>query len=275
MKVQQTIDRLVSSALLSLGFEIRRTRSTRRHTLRGTLEHAQRRGFKPETVIDVGAGVGTFELYETFPKARHILIEPLEENRVYLERIVGKLGNAEYIIAAATRKSGTVTINVHRDFYGSSLYSESEGPSVDGIVRTIPAITLDEVCKERELRGPYLIKVDVQGAELDVLAGADRVLKDAEYVVREICLMEFFVGGPQLHDVIVFMKEREFVVYDILDYSYRPLDEAMSHVDMAFVKESGLFRKDHSYATKEQRKALDKRFIRERRDATRRSYVVC
>ncbi|MCK4792752.1 MAG: FkbM family methyltransferase, partial [Desulfobacteraceae bacterium] len=169
MKVQQTIDRLVSSALLSLGFEIRRTRSTRRHTLRGTLEHAQRRGFKPETVIDVGAGVGTFELYETFPKARHILIEPLEENRVYLERIVGKLGNAEYIIAAATRKSGTVTINVHRDFYGSSLYSESEGPSVDGIVRTIPAITLDEVCKERELRGPYLIKVDVQGAELDVL----------------------------------------------------------------------------------------------------------
>lgn len=266
MKAEKATGRLVNSVLRPLGLEIRRSKTPRRHTLRGTLEHAKRRGFEPETVIDVGAGVGTFELYETFPKARHILIEPLEENRAYLERIVGKLGNAEYIIAAATRKSGTVTINVHRDFYGSSLYSESEGPSVDGIVRTIPAITLDEVCKERELRGPYLIKVDVQGAELDVLAGADQVLKDADYVVLEVCLMGFFVGGPQLHDVIVFMKEREFVVYDILDPACRPLDGAMSHVDMAFIKESGRFRMDHSYATKEQRKALDAKFIRQRGD---------
>jgi len=218
-------------------------------------------------VIDVGAGVGTFELYETFPRARHILIEPLEENRAYLDRIVGSLDNAEYIIAAATEREGTVTINVHGDFYGSSLYSESEGPSVDGIPRLVPAITLDKVCKERELQGPYLIKVDVQGAELDVLAGADQVLKDTEYIVLEVCLMGFFVGGPQVYDVITYMKDRGFVVYDILDYSYRPLDEAMSHVDMAFIKESGQFRKDHSYATKEQRKALDAKFIRQRGDA--------
>lgn len=274
MKAKQVIGRMVNSVMRPMGLEIRRTGNRGRHTLRGTLEHAQRRGFKPETVIDVGAGVGTFELYETFPKARHILIEPLEENRAYLERIVGKLGNAEYIIAAATRKSGTVTINVHRDFYGSSLYSESEGPSVDGIARTIPAITLDEVCKERELRGPYLIKVDVQGAELDVLAGADQVLKDAEYVVLEVCLMGFFIGGPQLHDVIAFMKERGFVVYDILDPACRPRDGAMSHVDMAFVKESGLFRIDHSYATEEQRKSLDERFTKEREDIARQQGMV-
>lgn len=74
-------------------------------------------GFEPRTVIDVGAAIGTFELYETFPNASHILIEPLEENRTYLDRIVSKLENAEYIIAAATERKGTVTINVHRVFW--------------------------------------------------------------------------------------------------------------------------------------------------------------
>lgn len=238
--------------------------------MRGTLEQAKRLGFEPRTVIDVGAGIGTFELYETFPKARHILIDPLEENRPYLEKIVRRLANAEYIIAAAAESSGTVTINVHRDLFASSLYSEYEGPDVDGTPRTVPAITLDEVCEERQLEGPYLIKVDVQGAELNVLTGASRVLEDTEYVVLEVCLMGFFLGGPQLHDVVAFMKERGFVVYDILDYAYRPLDGAMSHVDIAFVKESGRFRKDYTYATKEQREAIEARFTKERKHIAQR-----
>jgi FkbM family methyltransferase len=266
VKVKQAIGRMVNSVMRPLDLEIRRIKTTSRHTLRGTLEQAKRMGFEPRTVIDIGAAIGTFELYETFPKARHILIDPLEENRPYLERIVSRLEDAEYIIAAAAERSGTLTLNVHRDLFASSLCSEYEGRDVDGTPRTVPAITLDEVCEERQLEGPYLIKVDVQGAELNVLAGADQVLKDTEYIVLEVCLMGFFIGGPQLYDVAAYMKERAFVVYDILDYAYRPLDGAMSQVDMAFVKESGRFRRDHSYATKVQREAIEARFFRDRND---------
>jgi FkbM family methyltransferase len=271
MKAEEAVGKLLNSILGAVGLKLTRKKNVEnvpqqpsRHTLRGTLGHAKRLGLEPKTVIDVGAGTGTFELYETFTNSTHILIDPLEENKPYMEKIVERLKNADYLIAAAASKPGTVTINVHKDFYGSSLYKESEGPDVDGIQRTVPAITLDEMCKERGLRGPYLIKVDVQGAELDVLAGASQVLKDTEYVILEVLLMGFLIGGPQLYDVVSFMKERGFMVYDILDYGYRPLDGAMSQVDMAFVKESGRFREHRSFATKEQREEFYAKLLKDR-----------
>ncbi len=231
-----------------------------RQSLRGVLEHSKSMGFSPGTVIDVGAANGTFELYETFPDARHLLIDPLEENSSCLETIVKSLLNAEYIIAAATHKNGSVNINVHPDLHGSSLYLECEDSDVNGVPRSVPAITLDDLYEERCLKGPFLIKIDVQGAELDVLRGAVNLLEFTDYIILETSLFGFFVGGPQFSDIVEFMKIYGFVVYDFLCCQYRPLDGAMSQVDLVFVKENGLFRKYHYYATKEQRAVHNKMF---------------
>ncbi len=114
---------------------------------------------------------------------------------------------------------------------------------------------------EKELDGPFLIKVDVQGAELDVLMGATKTLSNTEYVILEISFFRFFTGGPQVFDVIRFMKEWGFVPYDIFDYQYRLLDGALSQVDMAFVKETSRFRKFHFYAKRNQREAQNKMII--------------
>ena len=73
-------------------------------------------------------------------------------------------------------------------------------------------------------------------------------------------LYKFFKGGPDYYDIVIFMRSRGFVVYDIFGLHYRPLDNALSQVDMVFVKEKGLFRKNHFYATKEQREKLNERF---------------
>ena len=187
---------IINTLLDYLGLEIRRkVLNSDRHTLLGTLEHAKKLGFEPATVFDVGAAKGTFELYDTFPDAKHLLIEPLEENRPYLEKIVHSLKNAEYVIAAATKTPGTMTFNVHPDFDGSSLYLECEDSDVNGVPRTVPAVTLDDLCKGQDLQGPFLIKVDVQGAELDVLRGAAQILKDTEYVILEASLFKFFIEG--------------------------------------------------------------------------------
>ncbi len=256
---------LIAKALNHLDIEIRNKKHARRHSLRGALEHARRLGFYPQTVIDVGAARGTFELYETFPDAQHLLVEPLEENRPFLEKIVKGLKNAEYVMAAATKTSGTITFNVHPDFDGSSLYLEDEESDVNGVPRTVKAVTLDDLFRERGLKGAALIKIDVQGAELDVLRGAVEVLKNTEYVVLEAVLFKFFIGAPQFADVILFMKERGFAVYDILDYGYRPLDGAMSQADLVFVKEDGIFRKYHFFATREQREAQNRAFLKDAR----------
>jgi hypothetical protein len=52
------------------------------------------------------------------------------------------------------------------------------------------------------------------------------------------------------------MKERGFVTYDLVEGHNRPLDNALAQKDVFFVKENGLFRESHNWATREQRRAL-------------------
>jgi len=61
------------------------------NTMSGSLRLAKNLGFEPKTVIDVGAALGTFNLYETFPNSRHLLIEPIAENEPYLAKNCRKL----------------------------------------------------------------------------------------------------------------------------------------------------------------------------------------
>lgn len=246
-----------------VGIEIHRKKRDKngifnRTSMRGCLIQAARNGLKPQTVIDVGAAFGTAELYEVFPFARHILIEPLKEFAPYLESILTKLEKAEYILAAAASTAGKVTINVHPDLTSSSIYLECEESNVNGVPRTVDAVTLDDVCRGKKAHGPYLIKIDTQGSELDVLRGAGEILKDTEFVIVESSLYKNFIGAPSLYDCVFFMKEHQFVIYDVFELAYRPLDGALQQVNIAFVKENSVFRKFHFYATAEQREKSNK-----------------
>lgn len=214
--------------------------------------YVRKLGFNPATVIDVGVAYGTFALYDTFPEANHLLVEPLEEWREALENLSHKY-KAQYVIAAAGASPGKITIHVHDDLVSSSALHEIEGSHVDGRPREVPVITLDGLCQEKGLRGPFMLKIDVQGAELNVLDGATGILEDTEIVVLEVSLFKTMSTNPEFYDVVQYMKERGFVTYDIFNFALRPLDGALSQVDIAFVKENGQFRKNHAYATPEQR----------------------
>lgn len=187
-----------------------------------------------------------------------MLVEPLQEYEPVLQQITRRY-QADYILAAAGASPGTITLNVHPDLAGSSIFTEAEDSDVNGVPRTVPVITLDRLCAEKSLSGPYLIKVDVQGAELTVLNGASQILSETELVILEVSLFQFFVNEPQLYDVVSYMKERGFVVYDIFGNHNRPLDGALCQVDMVFVKENGQFRKEHLFATAQQRQRQTRR----------------
>ena len=235
-----------------------------RASIRGCLRQAVKNGLRPNTVIDVGVAYETQALYDVFKYAKFILIEPVKEFVPHLENIVSRLNDAEFILAAASNERGDTIINVHPDLVGSSLYKEEENSDVNGVERTVPVVTLDDLCRERNTRGPYLIKIDTQGSEIDVLMGAETVLQETEFVILEVSLFEFFRNGPQIYDYITFMKDRGFVPYDIFDLQYRPLDGAMSQIDMAFVRENGHLRRYHFYATREQRREQNKSLTKRR-----------
>jgi len=107
--------------------------SFQRASMLGCLQQAKQCGLNPQTVLDIGVATGTTELYDTFPGAYHILMEPLEEFLPELKAVVNRLDKAEYILAAAHSTSGNIVINVHPDLFGSSVYKEEEDSDVNGI----------------------------------------------------------------------------------------------------------------------------------------------
>jgi FkbM family methyltransferase len=264
--IKTSIQRICARA----GLEIRRIAPgdrtcAPRESVLHTLEQARRIGFVPGAVIDVGAAYGAFtDLCQTvFPHANYLLVEPLEEYRPLLERVRQSSAAVDYTIAAASAREGEIAINVHPDLVGSSLYREVEtGTGVNGVTRTVPAVTVDRLVRKAGASGPYLLKVDVQGAERDVLDGAEGTLSNTEIVVLEVSFFKFFEEGPEFADILAYMKARGFVPYDIVGRQYRPLDGALSQADVAFVKEAGLFRRHHFYATAEQRQAQNQQMQR-------------
>lgn len=219
------------------------------------LAHYRRRGLSPATVIDVGVGPGTPELYEAFPDARLVLIEPLEEWRAHLEQ-VQRERRAELVFAAAGPHAGQTELALHRVPACSSMIGTRLGEATELPRRAVEMVRLDDVVKDRGLSGPYVVKADVEGAELEVLSGGLGVLAETELVLLEVSLFELVTGAPQFHDVVAWMHEHGFVVADIYNGHNRLLDGALAQFDVAFLPEAGRFRRDQAYATAAQADTL-------------------
>src|SRR5918994_4292031 len=96
------------------GVEVRRKDTGVRRTPEAVLGHVKRMGFAPATVIDVGVAYGTPELYDAFPEARFLLVDPLEEYAEAIGQITQRLRDAEWVRAAAGPEPGSITISVNR-----------------------------------------------------------------------------------------------------------------------------------------------------------------
>src|SRR3954454_4728271 len=251
-RVKEAVKRLADRA----GIEVRRKDSGVRRTPEAVLAHVKRLGFAPATVIDVGVAYGTPELYNAFPDARFLLVDPLEEYAPAIDQIVGRLRDAEWVRAAAGPEPGSITISVNRAPALSSTLGQWKGRDDGGTPREVPVVRIDDLVAERSLPGPYVVKADVEGAELRVLEGATRVLSETELVLLEVNLFQFLPGQPQLHDVVAFMKERGFVTYDFYGGHLRLLDGALAMTNMAFVRDDGMFRRSHDFATEDQAREM-------------------
>ncbi|HEX8066789.1 MAG TPA: FkbM family methyltransferase [Thermoleophilaceae bacterium] len=242
--------RAVRRLLLARGVEVS-GRGGPRRSLAAVLDNAKRLGLAPATVIDVGVGYGTPDLYEAFPGARVLLVEPIPDRFAGAVDEIRRRHGADHVAAAAGAEAGTASFTVHRAPEMSSLLGGWTGDR-DGERREVPVVRLDDAVAERGLPGPYVLKVDVEGAELRVLDGAPRVLAECDLVLLEVRFFEFLPGAAQLHDVVPYMRERGFVAYDLYGGNLRLTDGALALVNLVFAREDGPFRRDQSFGSAEQ-----------------------
>ena len=256
------VARAANRGLAPAGFALVRRSDPLRATMAGALRQLAARGLAPRTVLDVGAAYGDWSRAAagTWPESRFVLAEPLAEYRTALERSVEELGaRAKYVESAVGAEGGETVLHVHPDLVGSSTRPEQ---GIAAEQRTVPVARLDDLVRDVRAEPPFLLKLDVQGAEIDVLRGAETTLRSCEAIVLEALLFEFYAGCPLFADVVAELGRRGFALYDAVDLAYRPLDGALAQADLLFVPAEGLLRRDHRFATREQRRALDARLDR-------------
>jgi len=174
----------------------------------GTLAGLFQKGVRYSTVIDVGCADGHFYLHHyhlgLFPRSTVLNIDP---NPVYensLKSIKEVIGG-HYVIAAASDSEGELELTMSTHPYWSSLRPRDD-PYWERINRmdqgtsNVKAVTLDGLAARLGLSGPYLLKLDVQGAEAQVLRGARRLLGETHVVICEADMDDFQTINKTLVD---------------------------------------------------------------------------
>jgi hypothetical protein len=99
----------------------------------------------------------------------------------------------------------------------------------------VPQTTVDRLLETGVILAPQLVKVDVQGYELEVLLGGTRLWETAKVFFVETSIYRYWDKAPLLADVVAFFAERGFHVYDFSTECRMPR-ELLSQVDLIFVK---------------------------------------
>lgn len=189
--------------------------------------------FTPKSILDIGAHLGVFykSAVVQFPSAYFYLIEanPLCEEEL-------KKLNVDYYIGPVSDSVKTVKFYTNTDDVyttGASIYRENTHHFSDEklIVNEYVTTTLDILLHDKQFD---LIKLDVQGSELDVIRGGVQMVSQCKGLIVELSLTEYNHNAPMEKDVINFLHTVGFVEEEELGSHYTE-DHKLFQRDALFI----------------------------------------
>ena len=179
----------------------------------------------PETIIDIGSNKGQFILLmeQIFPNKIVYSFEPIIEminkqkkfykykkNITFHNLALGSsICSKEFLITS--RMDSSSFLKVVSNTNKSKNYSVIEK-------RDIKVSTLDEIFLNEKISHPILIKMDVQGYELEVLKGANDLLKKIDYLLLEVSKNEMYQNQPTEKIIVEYLKNFNFEIYRSNDW---------------------------------------------------------
>lgn len=168
-----------------------------------------------DTFVDVGANTGLFTLaarQRVGPNGRVVAIEPEPRARAMLERNIalnGYGGEITTLACAISRSSGTIPFEVAKQLGHSTALVRYAGIETAENI-TVESLTLDTALEAVEVRPEdvALVKVDVEGLEVDVLEGAQRVLVGDAAMIIEVNQHTLAASGTSFEQIWEAISER-------------------------------------------------------------------
>src|SRR5215831_9588663 len=195
-------------------------------------------GFAPTHIVDVGANRGfwTRAAFKYFRDPVYTLVEPQDHLRSHSQDLVTQGCKLNWVNAGCGDFCGTLPLIVsHRD--DSSTFVEPHDKSTAQRI-TVPMITLNKLVASSGVGLPEMVKIDAEGFDLKVLAGASELLGKTDIFLVEA--VAWGAGGAyenSVAEVVRFMAEAGYNLMDITDLNRSPRYGVLWLCELAFLRE--------------------------------------
>lgn len=199
-------------------------------------------GFALDTVFDVGVHEGTQWLYNSFPDARFVLVDP-RPGCGDAVRASGSLAAFDFHAVALGEEAGQAMLNLPETKRGKDGALASLLERTDRFSRKFTAVETIEVSMKRlddlakTYEGRIGLKIDTEGSETAVLSGATETLKRCDFVILELSVTERFTATPPPSSAISLLADAGLELRDILSIADGPGKRAQPrHMDALFTR---------------------------------------
>jgi FkbM family methyltransferase len=190
-------------------------------------------------IFDIGSNIGTWTLLvkSMLPAAEIHAFEPLETHNAVFRQSCAGLQNVylHNYCAGNSNVSGTINISSYSD--SSSLLEATLLEFEHFLIskqgeEQVEIKRLGDMVRSGTLPLPVIIKLDIQGYELEALMGMDELLEAAKYIICEVSFKEYYHGQPQFLDIAGYLIKFNFRIFA---FGYNtPVGQELNQIDILF-----------------------------------------